>query len=295
MLSKWLSQAGLVVMGVLARLPLRWVRALGWCLGQVLYLLAVPRRHVAMTNWRVCFPALTEAECKRGVKAHFVVFAQAWLDRGWLWGAPADTVKSRVKLVGCVEALAGDQPTLLFAPHFVGMDAGWMGLTVNLERRFCGLYAPQTNQVVDAWMASGRQRFGNPKVVAKFQGLKAMASALREGLPLYLLPDMDHGMGDSVMAQFFGTPAATLTSLPRFAKLGKAKVVPVVSRLTPGGYEVRVLPAWQNYPTDDVLADVQTMNNRLEALIAEMPEQYYWVHKRFKTRPAGQPSVYTGR
>ena len=295
MLNKWLSQAGLVVMGLLARLPLRCVRVAGWCLGQVLYLLAVPRRNVAMTNWRVCFPALTETECKRGVKAHFVVFAQAWLDRSWLWGAPAGTVKKRVRLVGHVEALAGDEPTLLFAPHFVGMDAGWIGLTVNLKRRFCGLYAPQTNQVVDAWMASGRQRFGNPKVVAKFQGLKAMASALREGLPLYLLPDMDHGMGDSVMAQFFGTPAATLTSLPRFAKLGKAKVVPVVSRLTPDGYEVRVLPAWENYPTDDLLADVQAMNDRLETLIDEMPEQYYWVHKRFKTRPTGQPSIYTGQ
>lgn len=295
MLSKWFSHAGLVIMAVIARLPLGGVRALGWVLGQVLYYLAVPRRRVAMTNWRICFPALTEERRRRSVRAHFVVFAQAWLDRGWLWGAPADIVKKRVKLVGHLEELDGLAPTVLFAPHFVGMDAGWMGLTVNLERRFCGLYAPQSNQVVDAWMAQGRQRFGNPKVMAKFQGLKPMATALREGLPLYLLPDMDHGMNESVMAQFFGTSAATLTSLPRFAKLGRAKVVPVVSRLTPDGYEVRVLPAWQNYPSDDVLADVQTMNDRLEALIAEMPEQYYWVHRRFKTRPAGEASVYARR
>ena len=295
MLSKWFSHAGLVIMAVIARLPLGGVRALGWVLGQVLYYLAVPRRRVAMTNWRICFPALTEELRRRSVKAHFVFFAQAWLDRGWLWGAPADIVKKRVKLVGHLEELDGLAPTVLFAPHFVGMDAGWMGLTVNLERRFCGLYAPQSNQVVDAWMAQGRQRFGNPKVMAKFQGLKPMATALREGLPLYLLPDMDHGMNESVMAQFFGTSAATLTSLPRFAKLGRAKVVPVVSRLTPDGYEVRVLPAWQNYPNDDVLADVQTMNDRLEALIAEMPEQYYWVHRRFKTRPAGEASVYARR
>ena len=143
-------------------------------------------------------------------------------------------------------------------------------------------------------MAQGRQRFGDPHIVAMRQGLKPLVSALRDGLPLYLLPDMDYGTRDSVFVPFFGIPTATLTSLSRFARLSRAQVVPVVSRLTQDGYEVVVHPAWEAYPTADVEADTALMNQRLEGFIAAMPEQYYWVHKRFKSRPPGEPSLYDG-
>lgn len=283
------------LMGLMARLPLRWVRGLGWALGQVLYCVVPQRRRVALANWAACFPELPQVQRQRAVRRHFVYFAQAWLDRGWLWGADAATVRQRLQLVGDVAALQGDAPTVLFAPHFVGMDAGWTALTAHLPRRFCGIYAHQDNVVVDRWMEQGRQRFGQPHIVAKREGLRPLVSALRAGEPLYVLPDMDHGLGDSVFAPFFGVPAATLTSLPRFAKLGRAQVVPVTARLTAAGYEVRIWPAWADYPTGDLLADVTLSNQRLEAMIRTMPEQYYWVHKRFKTRPPGQPSLYPRR
>lgn len=283
------------LMGLMARLPLRWVRGLGWALGQVLYCVVPQRRRVALANWAACFPELPQVQRQRAVRRHFVYFAQAWLDRGWLWGADAATVRQRLQLVGDVAALQGDTPSVLFAPHFVGMDAGWTALTAHLPRRFCGIYAHQDNVVVDRWMEHGRQRFGQPHIVAKREGLRPLVSALRAGEPLYVLPDMDHGLGDSVFAPFFGVPAATLTSLPRFAKLGRAQVVPVTARLTAAGYEVRIWPAWADYPTGDLLADVTLSNQRLEAMIRTMPEQYYWVHKRFKTRPPGQPSLYPRR
>lgn len=283
------------LMGLMARLPLRWVRGLGWALGQVLYCVVPQRRRVALANWAACFPELPQVQRQRAVRRHFVYFAQAWLDRGWLWGADAATVRQRLQLVGDVAALQGDTPSVLFAPHFVGMDAGWTALTAHLPRRFCGIYAHQDNVVVDRWMEHGRQRFGQPHIVAKREGLKPLVSALRAGEPLYVLPDMDHGLGDSVFAPFFGVPAATLTSLPRFAKLGRAQVVPVTACLTAAGYEVRIWPAWADYPTGDLLADVTLSNQRLEAMIRTMPEQYYWVHKRFKTRPPGQPSLYPRR
>lgn len=283
------------LMGLMARLPLLWVRALGWALGQVLYCVVPQRRRVALANWAACFPDVPQAQRRRAVRRHFVYFAQAWLDRGWLWGADVATVRQRLQLVGDVAALQGNTPTVLFAPHFVGMDAGWTALTAHLPRRFCGIYAHQDNVVVDRWMEQGRQRFGQPHIVAKREGLKPLVSALRAGEPLYVLPDMDHGLGDSVFAPFFGVPAATLTSLPRFAKLGRAQVVPVTARLTAAGYEVRIWPAWADYPTGDLLADVTLSNQRLEAMIRTMPEQYYWVHKRFKTRPPGQPGLYPRR
>ena len=110
---------------------------------------------------------------------------------------------------------------------------------------------------------------------------------------MYLLPDMDYGRNDSVFVPFYGVTAATIPSLSRFARLGRAKVVGVYSRMTPTGYVAEVSPAWASYPTDDAEADTARMNRELQAVIDTMPEQYYWVHKRFKTRPEGEPSVYS--
>jgi KDO2-lipid IV(A) lauroyltransferase len=290
-LANWL---GLGFMRLLARLPLTWIRALGWLLGRVLHAVAGRRRKIALTNWALCFPDQPAAAREAAVRRHFVLFAQAWLDRSWLWEAGPEVVRRRLLLKGDLGALEGDRPTVMFAPHFVGMDAGWTAITAHLPRRFCGIYAEQLNPDVDRWMAQGRQRFGDPHIVAMRQGLKPLVSALRDGLPLYLLPDMDYGTRDSVFVPFFGIPTATLTSLSRFARLSRAQVVPVVSRLTPEGYEVVVHPAWEAYPTADVQADTARMNRRLEGFIAAMPEQYYWVHKRFKSRPPGEPSLYDG-
>ena len=141
-------------------------------------------------------------------------------------------------------------------------------------------------------MRAGRLRFGRATLLSRQDGLKPVVRALREGQMLYLLPDMDLGPQESIFVPFFGIPTATVPSLPRFAKLGGARVVPVVTRLTRAGYEVRVHPAWPNYPSNDVAADTARMNAELQAWIDTMPEQYYWVHKRFKTRPPGEPSVY---
>ncbi|WP_066268453.1 LpxL/LpxP family acyltransferase [Hydrogenophaga palleronii] len=286
------NRLGVAFMRVLAALPLSWVRGLGWLLGQVLHLVAGRRRRIARINWGLCFPEHSTAERDRAVRQHFVHFAQAWLDRSWLWEAPLKTVQQRLTLTGDLDALAGNEPTVIFAPHFVGMDAGWIALTAHLERRFCGLYAEQLNADVDRWMAQGRQRFGNPHVVGKRQGIKPLVAAMRQGLPLYLLPDMDHGMRDAAFVPFFGVQTATLMSLPRLARLGRARVVPVLSRLTRDGYEVRVVPPWPDYPTDNPEADTATMNRYLEDYIRQAPQQYYWVHKRFKTRPEGEASFY---
>lgn len=291
-MSEWGTRLAVLLMIALGRLPLPAVRLLGKWFGLVLHVLAVNRRRVALTNWRLCFPDDDAATRKRAVRAHFVAFGQAWLDRGWLWHAERDVVASRLRLTGALSELSGDRPVVVFAPHFVGLDAGWAALTLHLPRQCCGLYAPQSNEVVDKWMAQGRSRFGNPLVIAKWQGLKPLAAALRAGKPLYLLPDMDHNLNDSVWAPFFGHSVATLTSLPRFAALGKARVVPILVGLTPKGYDIQVLPAWEGYPGPDVDADVTRMNAELEHMILQQPEQYYWVHKRFKTRPQGERSLY---
>ena len=138
----------------------------------------------------------------------------------------------------------------------------------------------------------GRQRFGDVRMLNRADGVKPIIASLRKGGLLYLLPDMDFGAGESIFVPFYGVQTATVPSLPRFARLGRAKVVGMVTRLTPGGYVAEITPAWDHYPSDDVVQDTARMNRELKSYIDAMPGQYYWVHKRFKTRPEGEPPLY---
>lgn len=293
MLSRWLSHLGIAVMHLLAHLPLAWVRALGTLLGWILYALVLPRRRVAQTNLRLCFPQLSPPQLRCLTRRTFVRFAQAWLDRGWLWHGASEVVHQRLQLTGAVEELQGHRPTVIFAPHFVGLDAGWSALTQQLPRRFNTIYAQQSNPVMDRWILAGRQRFGQGRLFGREDGIKTIMAELQAGAPLYLLPDMSYGAERSVFVPFYGVPAATVPSLSRFARLGRANVVPVITRMTATGYEVQVLPHWQDFPTDAALADTALMNQRLQSYIDTMPDQYFWVHKRFKDRPEGLPAVYS--
>ncbi len=286
------STLGLILLRGLGYLPLSWLRALGAGLGCVLWWAIPSRRHVVRTNLQVCFPRLSAVERDVLGRQTFVYFAQAWLDRSWLWHRPAACIQSRVQLTGEVAALSDATPTVLFAPHFMGLDVGWTALTLNLPLSFTTIFTPQSNAAVDAWVAKGRQRFGRVRLFRREDGVKPIVSALREHALLYLLPDMNFGPSESIFVPFYGEPAATVPSLSRFAKLGRARVMPVITRMTPEGYEVVVHPAWRDFPTDDAQVDTATMNQRLEAFINTMPAQYFWVHKRFKTRPPGLTELY---
>lgn len=290
--SAWTTRCGIAFMKVLAVFPLPVTRALGVLLGGVLYVLVVPRRRVVQANFALCFPEWSAAERRQHTRRMFVHFAQAWLDRAWLWHAPEKWVARRVTLSGALHELEGAAPTVFFLPHFVGLDAAWAGVALRVHRLSTTIYTDQSNKLVDQWILQGRQRFGKLRLFGRAEGVKPIVSALREGQPLYLLPDMDFGPDDSVFVPFYGVPTATVMSLSRFARLGRAKVVPLLPRLTPDGYEVDVLPAWRDFPTDDPVADTARMNQHLQDYIAMMPTQYYWVHKRFKTRPEGDASVY---
>jgi KDO2-lipid IV(A) lauroyltransferase len=287
-----LTRFSLYLVQWLGRLPLPWVRAVGAALGWALYLLIGSRRRVVHTNLRLCFPHWSAQQLQRQTRQTFVYFAQAWLDRGWLWYAPPEVTLARLRLVGAVDELSGREPTLIFVPHFVGMDAGWTAMTQQLSRQFTTVYAAQTNRVVDAWILKGRKRFPNGRPFDRREGFKPVLHALRAGEPLCLLPDMNYDPKDSVFVPFYGVSAATVPSLSRVAKMGRAKVIAMVSRITPQGYEVEIMPKWVDFPSDDLVADTVAMNLRLQDYIDRDPAQYYWVHKRFKDRPNGEPAPY---
>lgn len=292
MTSRTSSRLGVWFMGRLAHLPLPVLRALGWMLGRVLYVLAVPRRRIALRNLALCYPEASAAQRRTWARETFVRFCQAWLDRSWLWSSPRDVVLSRVKLQGALHELEGDTPTILFAPHFYGMDAGGLALPLHTPRPFTSIFSTHPDPAVDAWFMAGRQRFGDVRMLNRADGVKPIIASLRKGGLLYLLPDMDFGRNESIFVPYFGVLAATVPSLSRFARLGRAKVLGMYTRMTPTGYVAEVTPAWNGFPTDDVEADTTRMNRELQAAIDTMPGQYYWVHKRFKTRPEGENSVY---
>jgi KDO2-lipid IV(A) lauroyltransferase len=279
-------------MRLLATLPLSVVRGMGKFLGWVLYALVDSRRRVVTVNLSACFPDKSAHEIRCLTRQTFVYFAQAWLDRSWVWHAPRSWILRRVTLTGAVHEMVGNEPTIVFVPHFVGMDAAWGGLVLRHPRESATIYTDQSNKLIDRWILRGRRRWGHMQLFGRVEGVKPVLTAIRAGKPLFLLPDMDFGPQESIFVPFFGVPTATVPSLSRFARLGRAKVVACVVSMTPTGYEAKFLPAWQNFPTDDVMADTALMNKHLEGYIKDQPAQYFWVHKRFKTRPEGAPEFY---
>lgn len=287
-----LARLSIFLTVLLAHLPLGMLRWFGALWGYVLYAVVSGRRRIVMTNLGLCLPELTLSERQALARRVFVRFAQAWFDRGWLWTGSESLVRSRLKLTGHWALLQDKTPTVLFAPHFVGLDAGWTALAQQLDGPFTTIYTHQANAVFDAWILQGRRRFGSVQLFGRRTGMKTIVSALKQGESLYLLPDMDFGRKDSVFVPFFGVQAATVTSLSRFARTASARVVPVVCRMSEEGYEVDVLAPWSDFPTGDAQADTARMNEHLANYILTMPDQYYWVHKRFKTRPSGEAPVY---
>jgi Kdo2-lipid IVA lauroyltransferase/acyltransferase len=278
---------------VLHFLPLALLAPIGHGFGRLLYIVAGDRRRVALTNLRLCFPQWSEAERRHVARHHFQAFGRAVLERGILWWAAKERILRIVRIEGLEHWQAvADRPVIWLAPHFVGLDMG--GTRLAAEYRAASMFSRQKDPVLDAILYHGRTRFVMPRLVSRQEGLRPLVRVMREGLPFYYLPDMDFGARDSVFVPFFDVPTATITGLSRLARVAGAAVVPVITRQLPGGegYVLQFYPAWENFPTDDVEADARRMNAFIEERILEIPEQYHWLHKRFKTRPPGAERVY---
>ena len=288
-----MTRVGLAIIWLLHFLPLTVLALIGRALGVVAYALARERRHVGLANVRLCFPTLSESERRRLVRRHFELFTRAVLERGILWWSSKERIARIVRVEGLEhwEAVR-DSPVIWLVPHFVGVDMG--GVRLSIEYCAAGMYSRQKDARLDQVLYRGRTRFVMPRLVSRQDGIRAVLRAMREGLPFHYSPDMDYGPRDSVFVPFFGVPAATITGLSRIARITGAVVVPLVNRQLPGGrgYAARFYPAWTDFPTGDDVADARRMNAFIEDRVLEMPEQYHWLHKRFKTRPPGAKSVY---
>jgi Kdo2-lipid IVA lauroyltransferase/acyltransferase len=293
---KWLrrlgSELGVLVLWLVHFLPMRWIGALGAGLGWLLYQFG--RGHVTRVNLGLAFPEMTDqARHDLGLR-HFRMLGRNALELSiMVWGSEKQLLEL-VRLDGLehlAKAAEGGKPVIVLAPHFIGLNMG--GIRVAWEvPESASIYSRQKNPVLDWLFLRMRSRFGTPVLVSRQEGLRAVIRVIRSGKAFYFLPDMDFGMRDAIFSPFFGVPAATITALPRLARLTGAVVVPVVTRQEGDGYVARFYPAWEDYPTGDLEADVRRMNAFIEERVREIPEQYFWAHKRFKTRPPGEPSPY---
>lgn len=271
--------------------PLGVIARVGSAAGSLLYWLIPERRHITRVNLAKCFPEMGEEERERLARAHFRAFVRSFVDRGVLWWSRPERVRTAVRVEG-EEILAGlkGEPVVLLAPHFVGLDAG--GVRLAMDYGMASMYARQKDAHFDRLMYRGRTRFGGELLVRQ-DGIRKVLRLVRSGVIFYYLPDLDFGPRSAVFVPFFGVPAATITGLSYIARITRARIVPCVTRMLPdGGYVVRLYPPWSDFPSGDEAADARRMNAFIEERVLEMPEQYHWLHRRFKTRPPGEAKFY---
>lgn len=282
---------GLALLWILRLLPTPMLIGTGRLIGLLSFHFAHERQRIARINLGLCFPQLSAQQRERMLRAHFQCVGRSLLERGVLWWSSAARVRRMIQVEGIEHwhAVEGT-PTIFLAPHFVGLDMGGVRLTMDFP--VASVYGPQRNRMMDDLLKRGRNRFGTALLISRKDGVRPILHALRDRYPLYYLPDQDFGRHNAIFAPFFGVPASTLTALPRVARMAQASVLPCITRQTARGYAVRFYPAWQDFPSGDVEADTRRMNEFIEARVREMPEQYYWLHRRFKTRPPGEASFY---
>lgn len=295
MLSRLSSHLAVALFWLLHWLPLPVLAVLGQIVGECFYWLASNRRHIVMVNLGLCFPELDLPARRRLARAHFRALGRSLLERGLLWWASEARLKRLIRLEGAERLRAlldAGRPVIMLAPHFLGLDMG--GSRVAMEFDSVSIYARQKNRVFDRWLFHGRSRFGDQLLLSRQDGVRGTVKAMKSGRPFYYLPDMDYGRKDAIFVPFFGVPAATITGLSRLGRLAGAAIVPCVTRMLPGGrgYVAEFGEPWPDFPTRDADADTARMNLWIESVVRTMPEQYYWVHRRFKTRPVGEPRPY---
>lgn len=273
-------------------LPYGLVARLGEAVGALLYKIPSKRKHIMQTNLRLCFPEKSVNEREALAKRSFQHVIRSFLERGVQWYGSAEQIKALVELDSAIELKdAYEQPTIFLGFHFAAIEAGCMYYSI--LHPVASLYTPMSDEVTDDIALRQRARFGTD-MIPRGSSARNTLRVLKSGKPIMLAADMDFGLRDSVFVPFFGVQACTLTAVSRLAQLSGARVVPFVAEVKPGydGYKLHIFEALENYPSGSVEQDALTMNRFLEAQIQGMPEQYYWVHRRFKRRPEGEPSVY---
>jgi len=291
----WPLWLGLALLWLLAQLPYVWLLKLGRGLGALVYRLAHSRRKIVRRNLELCFPQMDGQARERLAKENFASTGIAVFEMAISWWWPL----SRLRKLGRIEGLEHlqqaqqqGQGVILMAAHFTTLEIG--AALLGGQHSIDGMYRTHDNPLFDWLQRKGRERHNAMSLAVDREDVRGALRLLRQGRALWYAPDQDYGRKHSLFVPLFGVNAATVTATSSFARLGKARVLPFTQERLPNGrgYRLVVHPHFEDFPGESEEADCLRINQWLEQAISTHPEQYLWAHRRFKTRPEGEPSLY---
>ncbi|MCH4873359.1 MULTISPECIES: lipid A biosynthesis lauroyl acyltransferase [Pseudomonas] len=294
----WLLWLGLGVLWLVVQLPYKVQLCIGRVLGGLMYRVAGDRRRIAARNLELCFPEKTAAERERLLKDNFASTGIAFFEMAmsWWWSKPRLAKLAHVEGLEHLEhAQREGKGVILMAFHFTTLEIG--AALLGQKHTIDGMYREHNNPLFDFIQRRGRERHNADSLAVERDDVRGMLKLLRSGRAIWYAPDQDYGSKQSIFVPLFGIPAATVTATSKFAKLGKAQVVPFTQqRLADGsGYKLVIHAPLSDFPGESDEADCLRINQWVERAIRECPEQYLWAHRRFKTRPPGEPKLYDKR
>ena len=291
----WLLWLGLGVLWLVVQLPYALLLKLGRALGALMLLAAQSRRQIAARNLELCFPELSAAERARLLRENFASSGIAFFEMAMSWWWPRARLARLAHVEGLEHLQAAQregQGVILMSLHFTTLEIG--AALLGQRHTIDGMYREHKNPLFDYVQRHGRERHNRDASAIEREDVRAMLKVLRAGRAIWYAPDQDYGRKQSIFVPLFGVPAATVTATSKFARLGKARVVPFTQqRLADGsGYRLTIHAPLVDFPGDSEEADCLRINQWIEQAVRVCPEQYLWAHRRFKTRPEGAPKLY---
>jgi KDO2-lipid IV(A) lauroyltransferase len=289
----WPTWSGLGLLWCLSKLPYAWQLAIGRRIGKLFYRFSNRRRHIVATNLSLCFPELTAVAREELLQEQFASLGIGVLEMAMSWWGTDRQLKKLARLDGLEHlhrALEQGKGVILLSAHFTTLEIG--GRLLSMSAPFHVMYRTHKNAAFEATLKAARTRHFR-KAIPRGD-LRGMLRSLGENIPVWYAPDQDYGREQSIFVPFFGINTASITGTSRLARISKAAVVPFFQTRLPGaqGYQLTLYPALDNFPGDSIEADTWRINELIETRVREHPEQYLWAHRRFKTRPEGEPGVY---
>jgi len=289
----WLLWAGIGILWSLTRLPLAWQLVLGKKLGQVFGYFASRRRHIALINIQLCFPELDTSQQEKLLRQHFESLGMGFFEMLSAWWVNDSSLKSLGKIQGLEHLQAGLQRgkgVILLSAHMTSSEIGSRFLIQ--QTPIHGIYRPHENPLIEYLMQKNRERHAE-KAIPR-EAVREIIRSLKQNKVLWFAMDQNFGHKNSVFAPFFNVPAATNIATTRLVELSGAVVIPFFTQRLPNGqgYLMTLQPPLTHFPGENVLQDTTRINQLIEQHVRQVPEQYLWIHRRFKDRPLGESDVY---
>ncbi|NCF72159.1 MAG: LpxL/LpxP family Kdo(2)-lipid IV(A) lauroyl/palmitoleoyl acyltransferase [Gammaproteobacteria bacterium] len=289
----WPTWLGMGCLRLLCLLPHRAALAVGRVVGRLAYRVGGSRRAIVRRNIELCFPELTPEEHAALTYEHFKALGMTIIEMGlgrWASDKHLASITTMIGLEHLLTALEKGQGVILLSAHFTTLEISGRVLAAN-SPPFDSVYRKNRSEFITELQRTGRER-SVANTIEK-RDIKKMVRSLRAGRAVWYAPDQSYNRKGSEVIEFFGVPAMQITATSTLARLGKAAVVPFFPRrLKNGRYEMTLLPPFENFPSDDPVADMRRYNAVLEEHIRSCPEQYFWIHRKFKDMPDGYPDNY---